>query len=372
MSDLSRFIPSWTNLLIIPGVLAGFTVHELAHTFVAYLLGDSSQVERGRITLNPFRHISWFGTLTFVLFGFGWARPVQVDPSHFKRRYLSMFLVAIAGATANLLLAGVTFVLTLMLVALVSIFSQQNLSDVLSLLVNAESAISPSTVTLTAAFTTYAIYANLALAFFNLLPIPTLDGFTALASLIGMLRSSSDQPRPLTSSNQKPMPTQSDTSPDKVSAQRQPADIHYELGAEYHAEGKYEDAIARYRQAIASNHNYGPAYVNMGLAYLALNQRIRAIHAFRGATQYATDEKSKREAWAQLHKLSEAPLMANEHTPYPNQIETSQTPLPETGPWTSTKPTPNWLTFGLSGLLTLAFTGCLYIYLTIEMIRYLS
>jgi hypothetical protein len=110
----------------------------------------------------------------------------------------------------------------------------------------------------------------------------------------------------------------------------------------------------------------------MGLAYLALDQRIRAIHAFRGATQYAIDEKSRREAWAQLHKLSEAPPLANRHTLYPNQSETPQTPLPDTGPWTSTKPTPNWLTFGLSGLLTIAFTGCLYIYLTIEMIRYLS
>jgi len=372
MGDLSRFIPSWTNLLIIPGILAGFTVHELAHTFVAYLLGDLSQIERGRLTLNPFRHISWFGTFTFVLFGFGWARPVKVNASRFKHRYPYTFLVAVSGAGANLLLAGVILVLTLMLVALVAVFSQQDASEVLNLLVNAESATGPNTVTLTAAFTTYAIYANLALAFFNLLPIPTLDGFTALASLIGMLRTSSDQPEPLTSSIKEPTPTQSDTSPDKVSRQRRPADIHYELGAEYHAEGKYEDAIARYRQAIAGNRNYGPAYVNMGLAYLALDQRIRAIHAFRGATQYAIDEKSRREAWAQLHKLSEAPPLANRHTPYPNQSETPQTPLPDTGPWTSTKPTPNWLTFGLSGLLTIAFTGCLYIYLTIEMIRYLS
>jgi len=357
-------------LLIIPGIIAGFTIHELAHTFVAYLLGDSSQIDRGRVTLNPFRHISWFGALTFVLFGFGWARPVQVDPSQFRRRYLGMFLVAIAGAAANLLLAGVIFVLTLMLVALVAIFSQQSPSDVFSLLVNAESATNPDIVSLTAAFTTYAIYANLALAFFNLLPIPTLDGFTALASLIGMLRSASDQQEPLTR-DQEPTRTESDTPP-VARGQQRPADIHYKLGAEYHAEGRYEDAIARYRQAIASDHNYGPAYVNMGLAYLALNQRKRAIHSFRGATQYATDEKSRREAWAQLHKLSESPLPANERAPYPTRAEALQTPLPEATPWASTRPTPNWLTFGLSSLLMIAVTGCLYIYLTIEMIHYLS
>jgi Zn-dependent protease len=370
MSDLSRLIPSWTNLLIIPGILAGFTVHELAHTFVAYLLGDSSQVERGRITLNPFRHISWFGSLTFVLFGFGWARPVQVDPSHFERRYLSMFLVAIAGATANLLLAGCILFLTLTLVTLVAIFSRQSPSEVLSLLLNAESATSADIVSWTAAFTTYAIYANLALAFFNLLPIPTLDGFTAVASLLGMLRVSSDQQEPI-STSQGPAGTEPQPPPE-AHAQRSPADIHYELGAEYHAQGKYEDAIARYRQAIASNRNYGPAYVNMGLAHLALNQRTRAIHAFRGATQYATDEKSRREAWAQLHKLSESPPVNDERIPSPTQSGAPQTSLAETGPWTSTRSSPNWLTFGLSGLLTIAATGCLYIYLTIELIRYLS
>ncbi len=370
MNDLSRFIPSWTNLLIIPGIMVGFTVHELAHTFVAYLLGDSSQVERGRITLNPFRHISWFGTFTFVLFGFGWARPVQVDPSRFRRRYLALFLVAIAGSTANLLLAGFILVLTLMLVALVAVFSQQDLSDVFSLLINAESATSPDIVSLTAAFTTYAIYANLALAFFNLLPIPTLDGFTALASLIGILQSSSNQQEPATSS-QEPGHIEPDT-PAEVRAQRRPADIHYELGAQYHAEGRHQDALVRYRQAIANDRGYGPAYVNMGLAYLAMNQRNRAIQAFRGATQYATDEKSRREAWAQLHKLSEAPYLAGERASYPTQAESAQPPLPENGPWTSTRPTPNWLTFGLSSLLMIAVTGCLYIYLTIEMIRYLS
>jgi len=372
MSDLSRLIPSWTNLLIIPGILVGFTVHELGHAFVAYLQGDMSQAERGRITLNPFRHIAWFGALTFVLFGFGWARPVQVNPGPFKRRYLGMFLVAIAGAAANLLLAGLIFVLTLVLVGLVAIFSQQSPSEIMGLLINAESAATADIVTWTAAFTTYAIYANLALAFFNLLPFPTLDGFTALASLVGMLREHTDQQKPVTSA-QEPTPTEPHA-PSKSPVQRQPADIHFDLGAEYHAKGSYEDAIARYRQAIASNRGYGPAYVNMGLAYLAIDQRKRAIQAFRGATQYATDEKSKREAWTQLHKLSELSPLNDEHTSSHTTAETSQARLPEPGPWTgsSTRSSPNWLAFGLSSLLTIAGLGCLYIYLIIEMIRYMS
>ena len=370
MGDLTRFLPSWTNLLIIPGIIAGFTVHELAHTFVAYLLGDQSQVERGRITLNPFRHISWFGTLTFIFFGFGWARPIQVDSSYFKSRYPDMFLVAIAGAAANLLLSGLTLILTLMLVSFAAIFSRQSPSEVMSLLLNVETATTADIVSWTAAFTTYVIYANLALAFFNLLPFPTLDGFTALASLIGMLRDHQNQEEE-TPARQEEARTEARTPP-KPRAQRRPADIHFDLGAEYHAADRYEDAIARYRQALASDRHYGPAYVNMGLAYLALNQRSRAIRAFRGATQYATDEKSRTEAWAQLHKLSEAPFPIDQATSASAQTEPPPAPLSETGPWTSTRPTPNWLAFGLSSLLMIMGTGCLYIYLTIELIRYLS
>lgn len=369
MGNLSRLIPSWANLLIIPGILAGFTVHELAHIFIAYFFGDLSQVERGRITLNPLRHISWFGTLTFVFFGFGWARPVRVDSRHFKRRYLGMFLVAISGAAANLLLAGSIVVLTLVLVTLVATFSQQSSSQVLGLLLNVDPATSPQIVVWTAAFTTYPVYANLALAFFNLLPFPTLDGFTALASLVGMLRSHrSQQEAPLT---QQPTPRAGRSTPSRSGPQRRPADIHFDVGAEYHAAGDYEDAIARYRQAIASDRHYGPAYVNLGLAYLALNQRSRAIQAFRGATQYASDERSKNEAWTQLHKLSEIPAVTAPSTPLPTHTEPPQI-MHATGPWTNTRPTPNWLAFGLSSLLTLTGTGCVYIYLTIGLIHYLS
>lgn len=369
MADLSGFLPAWTNLLILPGIIAGFTAHELGHAFVAYLLGDLSQIQRGRLTLNPFRHISWFGALTFVLFGFGWARPVQLDPNHFKRRYLSTFLVAIAGATANLLLAGCVLVLTLVLVSLVAIISQQDPSQVMDLLINAESATQANIVSWTAAFTTYVLYANLALAFFNLLPFPTLDGFTALASLINMLREHGDQQG---SSAASQLPPHTEPASPPASRTRQPADIHFKLGAEYHAGGRHEDAIARYRQAIASDRNFGPAYVNMGLAYLAINRRTRAIQAFRGATRYASDEVSRREAWAQLHKLSESPPLTEQ--PSPSAIPTEYPPasLPETGPWTNSRPAPNWLALGVSSLLTITASGCLYIYLTIELIRYLS
>jgi Zn-dependent protease len=370
MDDLSQLIPSWTNLLIIPGILVGFTVHELGHAFIAYLFGDLSQVERGRITLNPFRHISWFGTFTFVLFGFGWARPVRVDASHFKNRYFGLFLVAIAGAAANLLLAAVSFVLTLMLVTLVSVFSSASPWEILGLLFDVRFATSPDIVALTAAFTIYVVSANLILAFFNLIPFPTLDGFTAVASLVGMLRDNETQPdeRPT------PEPTAPIEKPtlSEPRSTRRPVEIHFDVGAEYHATGNYEDAIARYRQAIASDSTYGPAYVNLGLAHLALDQRTRAIQAFRGATQYASDEESRTEAWAQLQKLSEYRPETNQSA---QSTATAEPPhaVPETGPWADTRSTaPNWLTFGLTSLLALATAGIIYTYLAIALILYLS
>jgi Zn-dependent protease len=368
MGNLSQFLPAWTNLLIIPGIVAGFTVHELAHTLLAYVLGDQSQVERGRITLNPLRHISWFGTLTFVIFGFGWARPVQVDPRNFKSRHLGLFLVAISGAAANLLLAGFTLALTFLMVIVVAIFSRQSPTEILSLLINIEHSNSPNIVIWTAAFTTYPVYANLALAFFNLLPFPTLDGFTALVSLIRVLRG---QPSQRQDTHAEKRPTRDGRASPGVRTQRRPADIHFDRGAEYHAQGSYEDAIARYRQAIASDSRYGPAYVNLGLAHLALSQRNRAIQAFRGATQYAADEKSRTEAWAQLHKLSEyRPLNVQNSTSVPGGARPQA--LGEIAPWTDTTPTPNWLAFGLGSLLTVASAGCVYIYLMIGLIRYLS
>ena len=107
----------WTNLLIIPGLLIGYTVHELAHAFAAYFLGDYSQVERGKITLNPFRHISWFGFFAFLLFGIGWANPLEANPQNFKRKHLAMCLMAAAGPVASFTLCIAGLLLTLSIAA---------------------------------------------------------------------------------------------------------------------------------------------------------------------------------------------------------------------------------------------------------------
>jgi Zn-dependent protease len=360
MGDLSRILPSWVNLLVVPGLIAGFTIHELAHAIVAYVLGDESQVARGRISLNPLRHIFWLGMLTFVLFGFGWARPVRMDMRSFKNRYLGLFLVSASGAVANLVLAGLCLVLTVLMAMVVAAFSSRGAFEILRSF-TVEAAAQPDIVAWTAAFTTHTIYVNLALAFFNLLPLPGLDGFSILVSFFGLVKGVPDKFAPLALENEKQSAVWGAPAAQRG---RQPADIHFERGAEYHAGGNYVDAIARYRQAISSDSHYGPAYVNLGLSYLAAGQRERAIQAFRGATQYATDEQSRQAAWAQLHKLSQFNPAAQPSAPVP----AAESPAP----WTGTKPSLNWSAFWLNSMILLVVSMGIYTCLTIALIRHFS
>ncbi|NLF44629.1 MAG: site-2 protease family protein, partial [Syntrophomonadaceae bacterium] len=67
-------------LIWLPAILIGLTFHEYAHGKVAYMLGDDTAYQQGRLTLNPLPHIDWLGFLMLVLFKFGWAKPVQVNP----------------------------------------------------------------------------------------------------------------------------------------------------------------------------------------------------------------------------------------------------------------------------------------------------
>ena len=73
MLNVFRWPPGWATLWLLPALFIGFTVHELAHALVAFLLGDTTQVERNRLSFNPLRHVSWVGMATFLLIGIGWA-----------------------------------------------------------------------------------------------------------------------------------------------------------------------------------------------------------------------------------------------------------------------------------------------------------
>jgi Zn-dependent protease len=138
-------------VLSAPAILFGLTIHELAHGLVAWRLGDPTAKAMGRLTLNPLRHLDPIGTVALFLFRFGWAKPVPIDPSYFRHPTRDMALSALAGPAANLLTAAVTGLL----------LRGFHLAGVAGFPV---------------VLLQYFVLFNLILCFFNLIPIPPLDG----------------------------------------------------------------------------------------------------------------------------------------------------------------------------------------------------
>ena len=95
---------AWT-MKIIPAAIIGLTVHECAHAWTAYLCGDSTAKDEGRLTLNPLKHIDPLGFLLIVVAGFGWAKPVHFNPDNLKHKHRDEILISLAGPVSNFLLA---------------------------------------------------------------------------------------------------------------------------------------------------------------------------------------------------------------------------------------------------------------------------
>jgi hypothetical protein len=100
---------SWVDaLFLLPGLIIGLTVHEAAHAISAKWLGDRNAERMGRISLNPFKHLSPLGTVALFFIHFGWGKPVIVNLYNFKRPKLYYFLSSIAGPVSNLLLCAIS------------------------------------------------------------------------------------------------------------------------------------------------------------------------------------------------------------------------------------------------------------------------
>lgn len=151
----------WYFLALAITLLVSLAFHEAAHAFVAHALGDNTAKHEGRLTLNPVKHLDFFGTLAFVIIGFGWGKPVPVDSRNLQRPRQDMALIAVAGPITNLLLA---FVSTAALVLLGDGFLAEY--GFLSLLLE------------------LMIFINTVLAIFNLIPISPLDGGNLLLGLM--------------------------------------------------------------------------------------------------------------------------------------------------------------------------------------------
>ena len=151
-------------------------VHEFAHAFTASKLGDPTPRYQGRLTLNPFAHIDYFGAICILLFGFGWARPVQVESRYFKNPKWGMALTAAAGPLANIIMAALSMLLanTVLFIAMPSYFSEGVLSAFLL----------PVAVRVIYGIFYYIAQINIYLAVFNLVPIPPLDGSRVLFAFL--------------------------------------------------------------------------------------------------------------------------------------------------------------------------------------------
>ncbi|WP_438446205.1 site-2 protease family protein [Gorillibacterium sp. sgz5001074] len=144
-------------------VVIAFTLHEFAHAFTADRFGDPTPRSMGRVTLNPRPHMDVLGVIMIFLAGFGWARPVLVNTSFFKKRRLMSIIVSLVGPLSNLLLALIGVLAAFLL-------HQMHVYDGLSH--GAELAI--------VTFLRLHITINLVLFLFNLLPLPPLDGYRIL------------------------------------------------------------------------------------------------------------------------------------------------------------------------------------------------
>ncbi|WP_420849705.1 site-2 protease family protein [Peribacillus tepidiphilus] len=161
LSSVLRFSLEELPYVII-ALLIAFTIHEFAHAYVAYKFGDPTAKNQGRLTLNPIEHIDPIGTILILIAGFGWARPVPVNRSHFKNPRLAGILVSVAGPLSNLLIAIIGFIVWYGLLGLgVGMDSFEFIPNLLNTI----------------------IHLNILLFVFNLLPFPPLDGYRIIEDL---------------------------------------------------------------------------------------------------------------------------------------------------------------------------------------------
>lgn len=157
-------------ILSIPGVIIAMTFHEFAHAWMADRLGDDTPRRQGRLTLNPFKHMEPIGMLMLLFAGFGWGRPVEINPNNFNRTITirkGNALVALAGPVMNLILALIFSIIYALILAFGGVdFMFSEVGDIITTIVE------------------YIIFMNVGLGVFNLIPLPPLDGSKVLVAIL--------------------------------------------------------------------------------------------------------------------------------------------------------------------------------------------
>ncbi len=275
--------PTLADLMWLPGLIIGFTVHELAHALVAYWMGDRGDLTRKRLTLNPIEHVPWLGLLAFIVLGIGWAKPVRFRPGAFKRTNLGSLLVSLAGVTANALLALLFLVMIIVIGIAGSLIARQvgvN-SRALVNIVFAGDRLTPFGA-IVGSLTGKIVDVNLALAAFNLLPIPGFDGFHVLLSLWRMVTRHK--------------------LPDEERQQVQ-AGVAFEEGNHHARVGHTAQAVEAWRQASKLYPSFYGALYNLGLTYAQSGQRSAALGALADAQLAAPTDEDRQQVNALLQQI---------------------------------------------------------------------
>ena len=172
MLTSNQSIGEWLydQILFLPAILVGLTFHEAAHGFASYWLGDPTPKLQGRLSLNPLKHIDPIGFLALFFAGFGWGKPVEINPFYYKNRRRDELIVSLAGVVTNLLIAIISlFALKYLMIGMISgsgEVSELGYAVVMML--------------------SYMIQINIVLMVFNLIPVPPLDGFGVITQIFDL------------------------------------------------------------------------------------------------------------------------------------------------------------------------------------------
>lgn len=165
MSNL--FNDLYFKILTLPGIIIGLSFHEFAHAWMSNKLGDPTPKMQGRLTVNPLAHVDLIGFVCLLICGFGWGKPVMIDPRYYKKRRRDELLVSVAGVVMNLLIA-ILFSFPAKWLYSAYATSGNTLFDTMFYIC------------------LYIVQINLCLMIFNLIPVPPLDGWGIVTQVVDL------------------------------------------------------------------------------------------------------------------------------------------------------------------------------------------